>query len=81
MNEARNGSKFLGRDHHPHAFALWMAGGGVQGNPPRRYGQAETTPPKNASRRPRSTKRRFLPPWGWSTFSFDLSLSKAAISG
>jgi hypothetical protein len=30
MNEARNGSKFLGRDHHPHCFTLWMAGGGVR---------------------------------------------------
>ncbi|MEO0478063.1 MAG: DUF1501 domain-containing protein [Planctomycetota bacterium] len=30
MNEERNGSKFLGRDHHPHAFTLWMAGGGVR---------------------------------------------------
>jgi hypothetical protein len=30
MNEARNGSTFLGRDHHPHAFTLWMAGGGVK---------------------------------------------------
>jgi hypothetical protein len=30
MNEARNGSKFLGRDHHPHAFSIWMAGGGVK---------------------------------------------------
>ena len=29
MNEARNGSKFLGRDHHPHAFTIWMAGGGL----------------------------------------------------
>ncbi len=29
MNEARNGSTFLGRDHHPHAFTMWMAGGGV----------------------------------------------------
>lgn len=28
MNEARNGSTFLGRDHHPHAFTIWMAGGG-----------------------------------------------------
>ncbi|MCA9211762.1 MAG: DUF1501 domain-containing protein, partial [Planctomycetales bacterium] len=26
MNEKRNGSKFLGRDHHPHAFTMWMAG-------------------------------------------------------
>lgn len=30
MNEERNGSKFLGRDHHPHAFSLWMAGGGIK---------------------------------------------------
>jgi len=31
MNEARNGSKFLGRDHHPHCFTIWMAGGGIKG--------------------------------------------------
>jgi uncharacterized protein (DUF1501 family) len=31
MNEERNGSKYLGRDHHPHAFSIWMAGGGVKG--------------------------------------------------
>jgi hypothetical protein len=30
MNEARNGSTYLGRDHHPHAFTLWLAGGGVK---------------------------------------------------
>jgi hypothetical protein len=30
MNEARNGSKFLGRDHHPRCFSIWMAGGGVR---------------------------------------------------
>ena len=30
MNEERNGSKFLGRDHHPHCFSLWMAGGGIK---------------------------------------------------
>ncbi|HZT41532.1 MAG TPA: DUF1501 domain-containing protein [Chthonomonadaceae bacterium] len=30
MNEGRDGSKFLGRDHHPHAFSVWMAGGGVK---------------------------------------------------
>jgi hypothetical protein len=30
MNEARNGSKFLGRDHHPHCFTIWMAGGGIK---------------------------------------------------
>jgi hypothetical protein len=31
MNEARGGSTFLGRDHHPHCFSLWMAGGGIKG--------------------------------------------------
>lgn len=31
MNEARGGSTFLGRDHHPHCFTLWMAGGGIKG--------------------------------------------------
>lgn len=30
MNEARNGSKFFGRDHHPDCFTIWMAGGGVR---------------------------------------------------
>lgn len=30
MNEERNGSKFLGRDHHPHCYSMWMAGGGVR---------------------------------------------------
>jgi hypothetical protein len=30
MNEERNRSKFLGRDHHPRAFSMWMAGGGIQ---------------------------------------------------
>jgi arylsulfatase A-like enzyme len=30
MNEARDGSTFLGRDHHPGCFSIWMAGGGVR---------------------------------------------------
>ncbi len=30
MNEERNGSKYFGRDHNPHAFTIWMAGGGVK---------------------------------------------------
>ncbi len=30
MNEERSGSKFLGRDHHPRAFTMWMAGGGIK---------------------------------------------------
>jgi hypothetical protein len=31
MNEKRNGSTYLGRDHHPHCFTIWMAGAGVKG--------------------------------------------------
>ncbi len=30
MNEERNGSTYLGRDHHPHAFSMWLAGGGIK---------------------------------------------------
>jgi Protein of unknown function (DUF1501) len=30
MNEARSGSRFLGRDHHPRAFTMWLAGAGVK---------------------------------------------------
>jgi len=30
MNEARGGSRFLGRDHHPRAFTMWLAGGGIK---------------------------------------------------
>ena len=29
MNEARNGSKLLGRDHHPDCFSIWLAGAGI----------------------------------------------------
>jgi hypothetical protein len=31
MVEGRNGTKLLGRDHHPRAFTMWMAGGGIKG--------------------------------------------------
>ena len=31
MNEERNRSKFLGRDHHPRAFSMWLAGGSIKG--------------------------------------------------
>jgi hypothetical protein len=31
MIENRDGSTFLGRDHHPHAFTMLMAGGGLRG--------------------------------------------------
>ncbi|MEX0700661.1 MAG: DUF1501 domain-containing protein [Planctomycetales bacterium] len=30
MNEARGGSKFLGRDHHPHCATMFLVGGGVK---------------------------------------------------
>jgi hypothetical protein len=30
MNEARGGSKYLGRDHHPHCFTIWLAGAGIK---------------------------------------------------
>lgn len=30
MNEARGGSTFLGRDHHPACFSMWFAGGGIK---------------------------------------------------
>jgi Protein of unknown function (DUF1501) len=30
MNEARGGSKLLGRDHHPRAFTMWLAGAGIK---------------------------------------------------
>ena len=39
MNEERNGSKMLGRDHHPHCFSLWMAGGGIK--PGITYGETD----------------------------------------
>ncbi len=39
MNEARGGSNFLGRDHHPHCYSMWMAGGGVKGGVS--YGQTD----------------------------------------
>jgi len=33
LGENRQGadSKVTGRDHHPYAFSIWMAGGGVKG--------------------------------------------------
>ncbi|MCB9766790.1 MAG: DUF1501 domain-containing protein [Candidatus Omnitrophica bacterium] len=30
MNEGRNGTTWVGRDHHPRSFSIWMAGGGVK---------------------------------------------------
>ncbi|MGE0608394.1 MAG: DUF1501 domain-containing protein [Pirellulales bacterium] len=30
MGEVRRGQQADGRDHHPHAFSMWMAGGGVK---------------------------------------------------
>lgn len=42
MRENRGGAemKFIGRDHHPHAFTLWMAGGGVKAG----YDYGQTDP-------------------------------------
>ena len=42
MRENRGGKtmKFIGRDHHPHAFTIWMAGGGVK----RGFSYGETDP-------------------------------------
>jgi hypothetical protein len=31
MIEGRQGSPYPGRDHHGHAFTMWMAGGGIKG--------------------------------------------------
>ena len=40
MNEDRTKSKdLLGRDHHPHAFTIWMAGGGIK--PGLAYGETD----------------------------------------
>ncbi len=41
MRENRGGTemKFIGRDHHPGAFTIWMAGGGVK--PGLSYGQTD----------------------------------------
>jgi uncharacterized protein (DUF1501 family) len=30
MNEKRNGSNLMGRDHHPRAFTVWLAGAGIK---------------------------------------------------
>jgi hypothetical protein len=30
MNEARGGTKFMGRDHHARAYTMWLAGGGIR---------------------------------------------------
>ncbi|MCI0662903.1 MAG: DUF1501 domain-containing protein [Acidobacteria bacterium] len=30
MNEKRNGSNLMGRDHHPRAFSVWLAGAGIK---------------------------------------------------
>jgi hypothetical protein len=39
MNEARGGSTFLGRDHHPHCFTMWFAGPGIK--PGLSFGQTD----------------------------------------
>ena len=54
MNEARNGSKFLGRDHHPRAFTMWLAGGGIKPASP----SAAPTSSATTSSRTRSTSTK-----------------------
>ena len=39
LNEARNNSKYPGRDHHPHSFTTVLAGGGIK--PGISYGQTD----------------------------------------
>src|SRR5271157_4382317 len=39
MNEARGGSTYLGRDHHPHCYCTWMAGAGIKAGTS--YGQTD----------------------------------------
>ena len=39
MIEGRGGSPYPGRDHHGHAFTMWMAGGGIK--PGLSYGQSD----------------------------------------
>ena len=41
QNNVRNELKkgFIGRDHHPYAFTMWMAGGGIKGG--QAYGQTD----------------------------------------
>ena len=39
MMEARTGKGYDGRDHHPDAFTMWMAGGGTR--PGITYGETD----------------------------------------
>ena len=57
MNEARNGSMFLGRDHHPRAFTMWLAGGGVKpGHHGRPHRRARLQRRRGSDRRPRPAR-------------------------
>jgi hypothetical protein len=59
MNEGRNNSKFLGRDHHPRAFSIWMAGGGVKGGDHGRLDRRARLQPRRRPRgRPRPARHR-----------------------
>jgi len=31
LTDFKGGSTFLGRDHHPHCFTIWLAGAGIRG--------------------------------------------------
>ncbi|MDX2019692.1 MAG: DUF1501 domain-containing protein [Deltaproteobacteria bacterium] len=39
MQQNAQTQRFIGRDHHPHAFTIWMAGGGIRGG--QTYGETD----------------------------------------
>jgi len=45
-----------GRDHHPHCFTVWMAGGGVKGGMTRRNGRLQLQRGKRSYRRARPAR-------------------------
>ena len=57
MNEARGGSRLMGRDHHPRAFTIWMAGGGVKpGHHRRQDRRSRLQRRRGPGRRPRPAR-------------------------
>jgi uncharacterized protein DUF1501 len=63
MNEARGSSTFLGRDHHPHCFTLWVAGGGFRrGNLAGRHRRPGLPDRREPGHRPRSPGHHPSPP-------------------
>ncbi|MEZ5363851.1 MAG: DUF1501 domain-containing protein [Bryobacterales bacterium] len=50
MRENRGGkyTEYVGRDHHPHGFTMWMAGGGIKRTTTARPMRSATTWKKQA---------------------------------